>query len=185
MAGDLEPIRTLRLILRPWRPSDLPPYAALNADPDVLRWYPSTMTREQSDAQAAFLQLHIERHGFGFWAVEAPGVAPFIGFVGLEHLDFPAPFAPAVEIGWRLAREHWGRGYATEAAKAALRDGFGRLGLSEIVSYAVLGNAASFRVMKRIGMTRDRDGDFDLPLPEGSPLRRAALYRIRSDAARP
>jgi RimJ/RimL family protein N-acetyltransferase len=170
-----EPIRTPRLILRQWLPSDLPAYAALNADPEVRRFWPTLLTREQSDEQAEGLQRHIERHGFGFWAVEVPGVAPFVGFTGLIRVAPSMPFAPSVEIGWRLAREHWGKGYATEAAQASLIDGFGRLGLSEIVSYAVLGNAASFRVMERIGMTRDMGGDFDRPLPEESPLRRAAL----------
>ena len=177
-----EPIRTERLILRPWRPSDLPAYAALNADPEVRRFWPSLLTAQESDAQAEGFQRHIERHGFGFWAVEVPGVAPFVGFTGLDHVDFPAPFAPAVEAGWRFARAHWGQGYATEAARAAVADGFDRVGLSEIVAYAAVGNAASFRVMERIGMTRDAEGDFDLLSPSGPP-RPSALYRIRKDGS--
>lgn len=181
---DPDPIRTSRLVLRQWRPSDLPAYAALNADPEVRRFWPDTLAARESDEQVQGFQRHIERHGFGFWAVEVPGVAPFAGFTGIKHVDYPAPFLPAVEIGWRFAREHWGRGYATEAAKAALADALGRVGLREVVACAVVGNAASRRVMERIGMARDVDGDFDLPRPEG-PLRRAVLYRVRApDGAR-
>ncbi len=99
-------LRTPRLLLRFWRDTDFAPFAALNADPEVRRWFAGTLTREESDAQAVQLQEHIATHGFGFWAVEAPGTAPFIGFVGLKHVAFAAPFAPAVEMGWRLARAH-------------------------------------------------------------------------------
>ncbi len=174
----LTDIRTPRLLLRSWRDADLPAFAALNADPEVRRWFPGTLTRAESDAQAARLQAHIAAHGFGFWAVEVPGVAPFVGFVGLVHVPFPAPFTPAVETGWRLAREHWGRGYATEAARAALAHGFGPLALPEVVAFAVPGNRASRRVMERIGMGHDPADDFDHPgMPEGTPLRRHVLYR--------
>lgn len=173
-------IRTPRLVLRSWRETDLPAYAALNADAEVRRWFPGTMTREESDAQAAKLQNHLAVHGFGFWAVEAPGTAPFIGFVGLQHVSFAAPFTPAVETGWRLARKHWGRGYATEAARAALAHGFGPLALPEIVAFAVPGNMASRWVMERIGMHHDPADDFDHPnLPKGSPLQRHVLYRVK------
>lgn len=172
-------LRTPRLLLRPWRDTDLPAYAALNADPEVRRWFPGTLTRAQSDDEAARLRNHIEAHGFGFWAVEVPGVAPFVGAVGLKHVHFVAPFTPAVEAGWRLAREHWGKGYAAEAARAALAHGFGPLGLVEIVAFAVPGNLASRRVMERIGMRHDPAGDFDHPaLPEGHPFRRHVLYRV-------
>ncbi len=175
-------LRTPRLLLRSWRDADLPAFAALNADAEVRRWFPGTLTRAESDAQAARLQEHIAAHGFGLWAVEVPGVQPFIGFVGLLHVRFSAPFTPAVETGWRLAREHWGRGYATEAARAALAHGFGPLALPEVVAFAVPGNGASRRVMERIGMRHDPADDFDHPgMPEGTPLRRHVLYR----AARP
>ncbi len=175
-------LRTPRLLLRPWRETDLVAYAALNADPEVRRWFLGTLTREQSDAQAAQLQAHIAAHGFGFWAVEALGVAPFVGFVGLQHVAVAAPFAPAVEVGWRLARAYWGKGYATEAARAALAHGFGPLKLAEIVSFAVPGNLASRRVMERIGMRHDPGGDFDHPgLPEGHLLQRHVLYRATRD----
>lgn len=173
-------LRTPRLLLRSWREDDLPAYAALNADPEVRRHFPSLMTREQADAQVRRFQADIDARGFGFWAVEAPGAAPFIGFVGLQPVPFEAPFGPAVEIGWRLARAHWGRGYATEAAAACLAHAFGPLGLAEVVAMAVPGNAPSHRVMDRIGMTRDPDGDFDHPaIEEGHPLRRHVLYRAR------
>ena len=178
----MDELRTGRLLLRPWREADLPVFAALNADPDVRRWAPGILSRAESDAQAARFQAHIAAHGFGFWAAEIPGVASFIGFVGLQHVTFPAPFTPAVETGWRLARAHWRKGYAAEAARAALAHGFGPLGLSEIVAFTVPENLPSRRVMERIGMHRDPAGDFDHPnLPEGSPLRRHVLYR----AARP
>ena len=177
-------MRTPRLLLRPWRDTDLAPFAALNADPEVRRWFAGTLTREESDAQAARIQDDIATHGFGFWAAEAPGTAPFIGFVGLKHVTFAAPFAPAVEIGWRLARAHWGQGYATEAARAALAHAFGPLNLPEVVSFAVPGNLPSRRVMERIGMKRDPEGDFDYPLlPEGHPFRRTVLYRAARDEA--
>lgn len=171
-------IRTPRLILRPWRETDFAPYAALNADPEVRRYWPATLSREESDAQADAFQMHIDEHGFGFWAAEVPGVAPFIGFIGLLHIGSELPFGPAVEAGWRLARAYWGYGFATEGARAALADGFGRLGLAEIVAYAVAINAPSRRVMERIGMTHDPADDFereDRKLDD--PLRRHVVYR--------
>lgn len=177
-------LRTERLLLRPWRSKDRAPFAAMNADPEVRRWFPGLLDRPASDAQADRLQAHIDEHGFGFWAIEAPGEAAFIGITGLMHVSSSAPFAPAVETGWRLARAHWGRGYATEAARAALEHGFGALALPEIVAFAVPGNTASRRVMERIGMVHDPAGDFDHPaLPEASPLRRHVLYRARNQGA--
>ncbi|MCW6506799.1 GNAT family N-acetyltransferase [Lichenifustis flavocetrariae] len=173
-------IRTPRLLLRRWRPEDLPAYAALNADPEVRRWWSAgVLTRRQSDAQAAKLQAHIEAHGFGFWAVEAPGVAPFVGFVGLQYVDAHLPVGPAVEAGWRLARSFWGLGYATEAAGAAVEYGFDRLGFREILAYAVAGNLPSRRVMERIGMRHDPDADFHHPdRPDDDPKRRHVVYRL-------
>ena len=173
-------IRTPRMILRPWRDEDYAPYAALNADPEVRRYWPSTLSKEESDAQAAVIRKHIEEHGFGFWAAEAPGLARFIGFVGLKHVEPDLPFAPAIEAGWRLARNYWGRGFATEGAQASLADGFGRLGLQEIVSYAVAVNAPSRRVMERLGMTHHPAEDFDRKDRKPSdPLRRYVVYRKR------
>jgi len=172
-------LRTPRLLLRPWRDADLPAYAALNADPQVVEFLPGALSREESDASVGRIRAHFEQHGFGFWAVEVPGSADFIGFVGLAVPRFTAPFTPCVEVGWRLARAHWGHGYATEAAQAALRFGFESLGLGEIVSFTVPGNRRSRRVMERLGMHRKPEEDFDHPmLPEGHPLRRHVLYRL-------
>jgi RimJ/RimL family protein N-acetyltransferase len=172
-------LATSRLRLRAWRESDLAPFAALNGDPTVMEHFPSTLSREESDAFAARIGEHFARHGFGLWAIEAPGVAEFLGFVGLSIPRFDAPFTPCVEVGWRLAREHWGHGYAPEAALAALRFGFERLGLEEIVSFTVPANVKSRRVMEKIGMHRDPADDFDHPaLAAGHPLRRHVLYRV-------
>jgi RimJ/RimL family protein N-acetyltransferase len=175
-------IRTSRLVLRPWREADLAPFAALNADPAVNEYLPGPMVRAESDAMAGRIAAHFERHGFGLWAVEIPGVALFVGFVGLAVPPFEAHFTPCVEVGWRLARDAWGHGYATEGARAALAHGFGRLGLAEIVSMTVPANARSRRVMERIGMGRSAEDDFDHPrLPVGHPLRRHVLYRLRRE----
>jgi RimJ/RimL family protein N-acetyltransferase len=124
----IDRLTTPRLRLRVWREEDLESFAALNADPRVMEYFPSMLDRAGSDALAACIREHFAARGFGLWAVEAPGVAPFIGFVGLAVPTFEAPFMPCVEIGWRLAFEHWGKGYATEAAFAVLADAFGRLG---------------------------------------------------------
>ena len=179
-------LTTDRLILRPWTEADFEPFAAMSADPAVMEYFPATLSRAESDAVAERLKSLIEENGIGFWALEVPGEAPFIGFAGIQNVMFEAPFTPApparaVEIGWRLARAHWGKGYASEAARAALAYGFGELGLSEIVSFTAEGNLRSQAVMERIGMTRDAGGDFDHPnLPEGHKLRRHVLYRISS-----
>jgi RimJ/RimL family protein N-acetyltransferase len=172
-------IKTDRLILRPWRADDLEPMAAINADPLVVRHLPGPMTREETAAMLARKREHLAKHGFTSFAVEVPGVAPFIGYVGLQWPGFEAHFMPAVEIGWRLASAHWGKGYATEAARAALRFGFEDLNLDQIVSFTVPANKASWAVMERIGMARDPGDDFDHPrMPEGHPLRRHLLYRL-------
>jgi ribosomal-protein-alanine N-acetyltransferase len=176
----LEPVLTTpRLVLRPWRDADLDAFAALNADPVVMEHFPATLTRAESDAMAARIRDGLARRGYGFWAVEAPGVADFIGFVGLSVPSFEAHFTPCVEIGWRLARAHWGQGYATEAARAALDHGFRALALHEIVAFTVPGNARSLSVMTRLGMSRAEADDFDHPgVSAGHPLRRHQLYRL-------
>lgn len=172
-------LRTPRLLLRPWRDEDLAPFAALNADPRVMEHFPGTFDRSGSDALAAAIQADLEKNGFGLWAVEVPGVAPFIGFVGACEPDFEALFTPAVEIGWRLAFEHWGKGYATEAAQAVVAHAFGPLGLAELVSFTAPANRRSRAVMERLGMTHTAADDFDHPkLPVGHPLRRHVLYRL-------
>jgi len=170
-------IRTARLVPRPWRDSDLAPFAAMSADPEVMRYLGGTMTRAASDAHVGQIRIHFKMHGFCKWAVEAPGIAPFVGTVGLSHKHYDAFFTPAVEVAWRLDRRFWGMGFATEAARAAMADGFARAGLTEIVAVTALENVASARAMERFGMARS--GEFDHPLvAEGSPLRRHVLYRL-------
>jgi len=175
----LPEVRTNRLALRRWRPEDRAPFAALNADPAVMEFFPSTLTRAESDALVDRIERHFAEHGFGLWAVEVPGVVPFVGFIGLSIPAFQAHFTPCVEIGWRLAREYWRKGYAAEGASEALRFGFERLGLAEIVSFTTEGNLRSRRVMERIGMRHSPADDFNHPLlPPGDPLRHHVLYRI-------
>ena len=172
-------LRTARLRLRRWREEDREPFAKLNADAEVMRHFPGTLSRAESDAMAQRIEAHFEQHGFGLWALEVTGGPHFIGYTGLAHPGFDAPFMPRVEIGWRLAREHWGQGYASEAARCALGFAFQELNLPEIVSFTVPANVRSWKVMERLGMTHDPRDDFDHPrLPEGHPLRRHVLYRI-------
>jgi RimJ/RimL family protein N-acetyltransferase len=172
-------LRTERLHLRRWRPADRAPFAALNADPRVMEYFPAPLSPEDSDAQVARIEAHFDRHGFGLWAVEIAGVAPFAGFIGLAVPRFEAHFTPCIEIGWRLAATHWGRGFATEGARAALVFGFATLGLAEIVSFTVPANLRSRRVMEKLGMTHQPGDDFAHPLlPEGHWLSRHVLYRI-------
>ncbi len=172
-------LKTDRLLLRRWLPADREPFAALNADPRVVEHLPAALSEQESDALAARIEAHFDEHGFGLWAVEVRGVSAFAGFTGLSIPAFQSHFTPCVEIGWRLAAPFWGRGYASEAARAALAFGFESLGLGEIVSFTVPGNSRSRRVMQRIGMHYDPKDDFDHPsLPEGHPLRRHVLYRI-------
>ncbi len=173
------PLRTRRLILRYWSDDDLPAFAAMNADTAVMAHFPALLDRAASDALAARKRAHLAAHGWGSWAVEVRGEAEFIGYVGLQPVPFEAAFTPAVEIGWRLSQAHWGRGFATEAARAAIAFGFEQLDLSEIVSFTVPANARSRAVMRRLGMTRDPADDFVHPrLPEGHALRRHVLYRM-------
>lgn len=176
-------LRTERLLLRQWRDEDLGPFAELNADPETMRYFPAPPTREESESLAERARRQIEEEGWGLWAVEVRGGAPFVGFVGLARPSFDEHFTPAVEVGWRLAREHWGHGYATEAGRAALAFGFEALGLEEIVSFTSHLNEPSWRVMERLGMSRDPADDFEHPrVPAGHPLRPHVLYRLtRSD----
>jgi ribosomal-protein-alanine N-acetyltransferase len=171
-------IRADRLVLRRWVQSDRAAFADLNADARVMEHFPGVLTRSESDAMVDRIEAHFERHGFGLWAVEVPGEAPFIGFVGLAVPSFDVHFTPCVEVGWRLAVDWWGRGYATEAARAVVAIGFGRLGLDEIVSMTVPENERSRRVMERLGMTRDPADDFEHPSQPGH--RRHVLYRLRA-----
>jgi RimJ/RimL family protein N-acetyltransferase len=176
-------LRTARLLLRGWRDSDLAPFAALNADPEVMEHFPSTLSRAQSNGFADRIVAGIERRGWGLWAVVLNSTGAFIGFVGLNPVPFAAPFTPAVEIGWRLARPYWGSGLATEAARPVLAHAFGPLGLEELVSFTSTTNLRSQRVMQKLGMRHDPADDFDHPsLPEGHRLRRHVLYRIDARA---
>jgi RimJ/RimL family protein N-acetyltransferase len=175
-------IHTERLILRDWKDSDLEPFARLNADPRVMEFFPALLTRDESDALARIIRAEIETRGFGGWAVEIPGVADFAGFVGLSVPSFEAHFTPCVEAGWRLAAEFWGKGYASEAARAAIGYGFTTLGLKQIVAFTVPANSRSRRVMERLGMRRTPSDDFDHPeLAAGHPLRRHVLYRLDAE----
>jgi RimJ/RimL family protein N-acetyltransferase len=173
-------LRSERLLLRGWRESDREPFARINADTEVARFLPQTLARGESDQLIASLQSHLERHGFGLWAVSrADADDQLIGFVGLNVVSFNAHFTPAVEIGWRLQRSAWGCGYATEAAREALRYGFERAGLAEIVALTVPANRRSRAVMGRLGMTHSEHDDFDHPrVAPGSDLRRHVLYRL-------
>jgi RimJ/RimL family protein N-acetyltransferase len=169
-------LTTDRLVLRRWREDDREPFAALNADPAVMEHFLHPLTREESDSFVDRIEAEFDACGYGLWAVEVPGHAPFIGFVGLHRVPFDAPFTPAVEVGWRLAHDHWGQGFAAEAADEAVRFGFEVAGLDNIVSFTTLANTRSWHVMERIGMVRD--ADFDHPnVPEGHPLRPHILYR--------
>ena len=174
-------LRTSQLVLRPWRDEDIADFAEMSADPVVMEYLlPLSERGLSADTWVARKRAHWEEHGFGQWVVELPGEASFIGVVGLETVSYDAHFTPAVEVAWRLVRAYWGRGYATEAAKAALDYGFGEVGLGEIVALTVPANQRSRRVMKRLGMTQSPQDDFDHPrLPEG-PLRRHVLCRLRN-----
>jgi RimJ/RimL family protein N-acetyltransferase len=176
---------TVRLKLRHWSIADLAPFAALNADPAVMEFMPARLSREASDAMAARAQAHLERDGFGLWALEVRGGPPFAGYVGLQRPSFEAHFMPCVEIGWRLAHEAWGHGYATEAAGACLRHAFGVMALPEVVAFTVPVNLRSRAVMQRLGMTEDPAGAFEHPrLPTGHALRSHVLYRLSRAAWR-
>ena len=179
-------VRTDRTFMRPWRSGDLAPFARFNADPEVMEHFEAPMTPAQSDASAARFSDHVNAHGYGFWAIEVPGVAEFVGFVGLLPVTFTAHFTPAVEIGWRLGRPYWGYGYASEAARAAARFGFDVLGLREIVAYTVPANVRSRAVMTRIGMVHDPAGDFEHPkVSVGHRLRPHVLYRLTPSGLAP
>src|SRR6267154_6298411 len=160
-----------RICLRRWRDEDREAFAAMNSDARVMEFFRSSLSRVQSDAMVDGIEKDFSERDFGLWAIEVPGVAPFIGFAGLSVARFSAPFTPCVEVGWRLAFEHWGHGYATEAARLALGYGFGTLALSDVVSFTSATNHRSQAVMERLGMRRDPAEDFDYPsFPEGHPL---------------
>ena len=171
---------TARLLLRHWREEDREPWAAMNADPEVMQHFPAMLSRAEADAFVDRVGATLEERGWGLWAVEELATGRFLGFTGLNVPSFSAPFMPAIEIGWRLRRDAWGHGYASEAARGALCVAFDDLELDEVVSFTTTANTRSAAVMHRIGMTRDEAEDFDHPnLADGSPLRRHVLYRLR------
>ncbi|MDF3835791.1 GNAT family N-acetyltransferase [Cupriavidus basilensis] len=173
-------LETARLRLRQWRKADFAPFAALNADPLAMAHFPAPLDRAASDAMALRCQSLIAGRGWGFWAVERKPDGVFVGMVGLHEPAWTLPFSPCVEIGWRLAPAYWGQGYAMEAALAALRFGFERLALAEIVSFTALPNAPSRALMERLGMVAD--GTFEHPaVAQDSPLRLHWLYRLSSE----
>lgn len=175
-------IRTGRLVLRRWLQRDRGPFAVMNADPEVMAYFPAPLSREDSDVFVERIEAGFDQHGFGLWALELRATGVFIGFTGLAVPGFEAAFTPAVEIGWRLQRPAWGKGYATEAARAALQVAFDEIGLPEVVSFTSTGNERSQAVMHRLGMTHDPADDFDHPrVPPGSPLRRHVLCRLAAN----
>ncbi|CAL76914.1 putative acetyltransferase [Bradyrhizobium sp. ORS 278] len=177
--GGIMTIVTERLTLREWRDEDRAPFAAMSVDPAVMRYLRALPARQDSDRWIDFQIAHQAEHGFGFWVVEDRATGAFLGATGLFKVFFDAPFTPAVEIGWRLARPAWGRGIATEAARASLAIGFDQFALDEIIAYAAPANAASQNVMRKLGMIRDEASDFDHPRVEAdSPLRRQVMYRL-------
>jgi RimJ/RimL family protein N-acetyltransferase len=171
-------LQTARLRLRRWQAADSEPFAAMNADPRVMEYFPKLLTREESNTLIARIEERFEKSGFGLWAVEVVEGARFAGFIGLSVPHFQAHFTPCIEIGWRLAAEFWGRGLATEGARAVLDFGFESLGLDQIVSFTTAANVRSRRAMEKLGMTHDPADDFDHPLLAGHPLQRHVLYRI-------
>lgn len=174
-------MNTERLILRQWLPEDVPVFAQMNEDPEVMRYFPGTLSREQSAGWAENCRLMLEKQGWGLWAVEVRASSEFIGFVGLHAPSIDLPFNPCVEIGWRLKHSAWGKGYATEAARACLQAGFEYVGLQEIVSFTSVINTPSSAVMERLGMKRDPD-TFEHPsVPPGHSLREHCVYRLSRD----
>lgn len=175
-------IRTERLVIRQWQEADIQPFAHLHADFRVMEFFPSVKTFEESFKDYENNLAHLKKHGYGWWAVGERKKDNFIGFIGLKYLDYyEALFTPAVEISWKLAYDYWGKGYAREGALATLKYGFEALKLPEIISVTSFPNVRSQRVMERIGMHHDPREDFDHPrLPEGHPLRRHMVYRLKN-----
>jgi RimJ/RimL family protein N-acetyltransferase len=178
-------LRTERLLLRSWRDDDLAAFAVISADPAVMEFLSPLIEPDAIATWAARLRAHWRDHCFGRWVIELPGEASFIGIAGFAWIPYKARFTPTVEIAWRLARAYWGHGYATEAARAALDYGFGKLDLDEIVAVTVPANLRSRRVMERLGMSRDPADDYDHPGVIGGPLKRDVLYRLRNPRTRP
>ena len=170
---------TERLRLRQWVASDLAVFAKMNADQNVMEFFPARLDPQASDALAGRIEAKIAERGWGLWAAEVRASGEFIGFIGLQPPIAQLPCSPCVEIGWRLAEPYWGKGFSTEGARAALRFGYEKLGLDEIVSFTVPANRRSRAVMERLGMQEDKAGMFEHPsIAPGSPLRLHCLYRL-------
>ncbi|WP_404335199.1 GNAT family N-acetyltransferase [Planococcus rifietoensis] len=168
-----------RLGFRWWKAPDREPFAAMNANPDVMEFFPKTLSRAESDALVDRIEVHFDEKGYGLWAVERKENGAFIGFIGLLDVNFDIGIEDATEIGWRLDQKFWKKGYATEGAKACLAYAFDELGKKEIYSFTSTVNTPSEIVMKRIGM--EKVGEFEHPrVPEGSPLRKHVLYKIQN-----
>lgn len=174
-------LTTKRLILRQWKDSDLPLFAKMNADARVMEYFPSVLSREESDSLAEKIQKELIEKEYGLWAVEVSGVAPFVGFVGLHYQDFPAAFTPCIEIGWRLTHEHWGKGYALEAAEKVVDYAFNILRLEEIVSFTTSNNKRSWNLMEKLGMTHNPEDDFyHTKIPKDHPMAFHVLYKLKN-----
>jgi len=177
----MNPRATARLRLRRWREEDREPFYRINSDPRVMEHFPACLSREESDETIDRVEAHFKKRGFGLWAAELIETGELAGFIGLSVPRFTTQFTPCVEIGWRLGAQFWGRGLATEGARAAMRFGFEEVRLGEIVSFTVPANLRSLRIMEKLGMRRDPAADFDHPfIAEGHPLRRHLLYRLRA-----
>lgn len=177
----LELLRTNRLILRQWKQDDFQHFAELCADPEVMKYFPAIQSKQESYNMAEKIKALIEQRGWGFWAVEIPEQVSFIGFVGLHEPNARLPFSPCVEIGWRLAKAHWGQGYATEAAQESLKYAFVNLGLGEVVAFTPVANARSRAVMRNIGM-EDSGQTFKHPdIEPTSHVHEHVLYKISRD----
>ncbi len=173
-------IETERMILREWKDEDLDGFARINSDHLIMEYFPRRLDEKDTEKLVQRFRAHFKKYGYGFYAIELKATGQFIGFVGLGHVELEVPFAPAVEIAWRLDYESWGKGYATEAALAVLHYAFTELGLDEVVAYAVFDNRRSIHVMEKLGMKHDKKGDFMYPkLPEDSPLAKHVLYRLK------
>ncbi len=172
-------LETKRLILREWKDEDIPAFAAMNQDPKVMEFFPSTLTPEESESRVDWQRCHFKEHGFCCFAVELKATGEFIGFVGLSIPIFKAHFTPCIEVGWRIASQHWNQGYATEAARAILRAAFEKYGLKEVVSFTAETNKPSIRIMEKLGMRHNPEDDFDHPnIPKDHLLSRHVLYRL-------